>query len=117
MNSQDIHIIELETELSRLKGELEKAAEQREDIESIRKAMLYLLEDMKESAAIIERGKKEWEVTFDAIADPIFIHDKDFRIIRANKAYATASGMPFKEVIGKPYYTIFQKWKARARRV
>ena len=109
MNSQDVHIIELETELIRLKQEIEKAAEQREDIESIRKAMLSLLEDLNKSAAIIKKGEKEWEITFDAIADPIFIHDKDFRIIRVNKAYAEASGMPFKEIIGKPYYTVFPK--------
>jgi len=52
MNSQDVHIIELETELIRLKQEIEKAAEQREDIESIRKAMLSLLEEYSQGHAL-----------------------------------------------------------------
>ena len=109
MNSPDVRIDELETELIRLKGDIEKAREQAGELECVRKDMLSLLEDLNKSAATIKRGEKEWETTFDAIADPIFIHDKDFSIIRANKAYATASVMPFKEIIGKPYYTIFPK--------
>src|SRR3972149_866812 len=109
MNSQDVHIIELETELIRLKQEIEKAAEQREDIESIRKAMLSLLEDLNKSAAIIKKGEKEWEITFDAIADPIFIHDKDFRIIRANKAYAETTEIACEVNLRKPCIVIFPK--------
>jgi PAS domain S-box-containing protein len=55
----------------------------------------------------LERAKQEWEVTFDSIADPIFIHDRDCRIIRANKAYQEIAGLPFSELIGKHFYTIF----------
>ncbi|MBI5406082.1 MAG: GAF domain-containing protein [Nitrospirae bacterium] len=109
MSNPHVHIAELETELIRIKEELEKAREQAGELESVRKDMLSLLEDLNKSAAIIKRGEKEWETIVDAIADPIFIRDKDFRIIRANKAYAAASGMPFKEIIGKPYYTVFPK--------
>jgi PAS domain-containing protein len=32
-------------------------------------------------------AKEEWENTFDAITELIFIHDGDGRIMRANKAY------------------------------
>jgi len=57
----------------------------------------------------LSRAKYEWEVTFDAISSPLFIHDREFRIIRANRAYQEAAGIPFQEFIGKPYFTVFPK--------
>jgi len=41
----------------------------------------------KGTIANIERAKREWESTFDAVSDLISIHDNKFRIIRANKAF------------------------------
>lgn len=55
----------------------------------------------------MEIAKKEWEGTFDAISDPIFIHDRQFRIIRANKAYSEAAGMALTELVGRPYFEVF----------
>jgi len=52
---------------------------------SVRKKM----EDM------ILQSKLEWEDTFNTITDMITIHDKDFRIIRANKAAEKILGLPF----------------------
>ncbi|MDH2915398.1 MAG: PAS domain S-box protein [Gallionella sp.] len=45
----------------------------------------------------------------DAVDDLIFLHDKDFRILRCNKAYQRCAGIPFKQIIGQPYYEIFPK--------
>jgi len=55
----------------------------------------------------VQRAKQEWEITFDTISDPIFIHDKNCRIIRANKAYQEVAGIPFQDIIGKPFPEIF----------
>jgi PAS domain S-box-containing protein len=52
---------------------------------SVRKKM----EDM------ILQSKLEWEDTFNTITDMITIHDKDFRIIRANKAAEKILDLPF----------------------
>jgi PAS domain-containing protein len=35
----------------------------------------------------LKRAKEDWEATFDAMTDPLFIHDRELKIIRANKAY------------------------------
>ena len=35
-------------------------------------------------------GENEWQAAFDGISEWISIHDKDFRIVRANKALAEA---------------------------
>jgi PAS domain S-box-containing protein len=66
-------------------------------------------EALKESFAKIERAKRDWEATFDAITDPLFIHDREFGITRANRAYAEAAGLPFSEIIGRPYYEVFPR--------
>lgn len=57
----------------------------------------------------VARGKDEWEKTFDAIHDPIFIHDMQYRILLANRAYQEVSGRPFHDIIGMPYYEVFPR--------
>ena len=96
-----------DAELLALRAELQGAKEKTADLEESRKAMLYMLEDLNESTAGIEKAKREWETTFDSISDPIFIHDRTFNIIRANRAYTEAVGVRPEDVIGKPYYHVF----------
>src|SRR3989338_117818 len=57
----------------------------------------------------IEQAHREWMAALDVIDDPIFLHDKQFRILRCNKAYQQRAGIPFPEIIGQPYYEIFPK--------
>ena len=49
---------------------------------------------------------KDWQKTFDSIADLIFIQDIDFTIIKANKAFLEAIGARQEDVIGKKCYEI-----------
>src|SRR3990172_3864012 len=109
MNNKKKTINTLQAEIQRLKSELEKAQEQAQELEKSRRATLFMIEDLNISTAQVERAKNEWEATFDSISAPLFIHDKEFKIVRVNMAYRNASGMKFKEFIGKPYYEIFPK--------
>jgi PAS domain S-box-containing protein len=59
--------------------------------------------------AEIMRARLDWNAVFDSVRYPIFLHDSEFRVIRANRAYAEQAGKPFKEIIGQPYYTLFPK--------
>ena len=61
----------------------------------------------KGTIANIERAKREWESTFDAVSDLISIHDNKFRIIRANKACAGKFNILPKELIGRYCYELF----------
>jgi len=45
-------------------------------------------------------GKKEWELTFDAVTSPILILEGDCRILRANRAASQVLGLPFSGLIG-----------------
>jgi signal transduction histidine kinase len=42
--------------------------------------------------AVVSRAKREWEQTFDAIADPIGVYDADGRLLRGNASLATMLG-------------------------
>lgn len=83
-----------------------------QELRSVNKALRESEEKLKRELNNSTRAKKEWEVTFDAISNPVFVHDWEFRIMRANRAYCDAAGMTFLELIGRPYYTVFPKMKS-----
>lgn len=106
----------LETKIHRLKAEIEKkdakfqkAREQIRNLEETRKAMFNLVGEMGKAVSIAQNAKNEWQTTFDSISTPLFIHDKEFKVVKVNRAYQEAAGMPFPAIIGKPYYEIFPK--------
>lgn len=90
-----------------------KQAEQ--ELLRVNKALRESEEKLKRELDNSTRAKREWEVTFDAISSPVFIHDREFRIMRANRAYCEAAGMTYKEFIGKPYHAVFPKMDAPFR--
>ena len=42
----------------------------------------------------------QWQATFDAVQDLVLLLDKDFRILRANRAAAEFLGLPFDKIVG-----------------
>jgi len=54
----------------------------------------------------IKRAAEEWKTTFDSITDLVSIHDKDFRLVRVNKAFADALNMKPEELVGKTCYQV-----------
>ncbi len=99
----------LQSEVERLKKALEEACVLESEAEESRRAMLFMLEDLEESQSSIKRVKQEWVNAFDAVDDPIFIHDAEFCLVRANRAYAAYAGAPIESIIGRPYYECFPK--------
>lgn len=55
---------------------------------------------------LVERAKREWETTFDAIADGVSIHDPNLTVIRANWAFARLVGLTPQEVVGRKCYEL-----------
>lgn len=49
----------------------------------------------------ITREKKEWEKTFDAITDPVWLEDGSQNILRANRALLEKAGLSLMEVTGR----------------
>jgi len=48
-----------------------------------------------------------WRHIFDAMEDPAFLHDKQFRVMLANRAYCHEAGVTEAEALGKPYWEVF----------
>ncbi len=70
----------------------------------------FIVHDVTEQRRVqqaILRAKTEWERTFDSIADPIAIIDKDFRIVRANRALTATFGLEFSTALGARCHEIF----------
>jgi len=74
----------------------------------------------------VAKAKSEWETTFDAVTDLIMIRDRDYRILRANKAVFERFGLKPSEMIGSRCFellhhrespcegcTISEAWKRR----
>ena len=49
----------------------------------------------------LEQAKKEWEATFDAFSDPIFIVDTEGNVIRCNHAVVDRMNTSYMKVIGR----------------
>ncbi|HWS52570.1 MAG TPA: GAF domain-containing protein, partial [Pyrinomonadaceae bacterium] len=50
---------------------------------------------------MVERAKRTWEVTFDAMSDGIFIFDNDRRLLRVNRAGAGLEATEPQELLGR----------------
>jgi PAS domain S-box-containing protein len=55
---------------------------------------------------ILQRAKREWETTFDALADWVSLIDLDGRILRTNRAGERLFGMPIQEIVGQNCFNL-----------
>jgi len=69
------------------------------------------ISERKQAEEKIKRAAQEWRTTFDSITDMVSIHDKNFKILRVNKALAKALKTEPKELIGKTCYELFHGTK------
>ena len=67
-----------------------------------RKLIIQLQATMRD----IFYSKQEWQETFDSIMDMISIHDAEFRIIKANWAFARYFGLTPSEVVNKKCFDL-----------
>jgi len=74
-----------------------------------RRALLHMLEDLQRERDVVRKAKRHWLDTVDAIDAPLLVHDEEFRVVRANRAYARQAGMDFEEIIGRPYWECFPR--------
>ncbi len=64
---------------------------------------------LEASRELIEHAHHEWMDAFDAVSDPIFLHDIEGRVMRANRAYTECAGMDFADIIGRYYWDVFPR--------
>lgn len=57
---------------------------------------------------MVAQAKKQWESTFDAMSDGIFIFDREGRLVRVNRAGAAMDKAPPESLLGKKCCDILQ---------
>jgi len=62
--------------------------------------------ERKRAEEAIERAAAEWRTTFDAISDLVSIHDRNYKVLRVNKAFAAAFSLKPQEIIGRTCYKL-----------
>ncbi len=63
--------------------------------------------ELEDSHRVLAQAYRDWKDSIDAIGEPIFLHDAEYRILRANRAYTQCAGMPLEAILGKPYWQVF----------
>ena len=62
--------------------------------------------ERKKMEEAIKHAAEEWRKTFDSISEPISIHDRDHKILRANKAFADIFNMKPRQILGRYCYEL-----------
>lgn len=72
-------------------------------------SVVTALQYLRDEEQRITQMLKDWQATFDAITIPVFVYDRSYRLIRANRAYLERAGATMQDIIGKPYFDVFPK--------
>ena len=64
------------------------------------------LTERRQAEAAVARIAQEWQNTFDAMGEAVWILDKDRRVLRSNKAAETSFHRPCCEILGKHCWEI-----------
>ena len=58
---------------------------------------------------VLKQASDEWRITFDSITDLVSIHDREFRIVKVNRAFADTFHMDPRELIGRRCFDVLHK--------
>jgi PAS domain S-box-containing protein len=91
-------------------GEMKKRLEETAvELRQQSKMLKMEITERKQAEAEIERAAEQWQTTFDSITDWIYIVDKDFKLVRVNRAFADVIGRIPQDLIGETCYRVIHK--------
>ncbi|MFY9571748.1 MAG: GAF domain-containing protein [Blastocatellia bacterium] len=90
-----------------------------DEVEVVRAAadQVVIASERAELFELVSHGKIEWEATFDALNDGIFIFDQDGVLRRVNEAAAAFAGSNVRDLIGRRCCTLLQSVEGETCRV
>ncbi len=96
------------TLLEKHRDELEqKVRERTGQLRKYNENLRLEIEERKKIQALMERGKNQWERTFDAVPDLIAVIDVNHRVVRGNRALSERLSLSYGEMVGRPYHRLF----------
>ncbi|NQU77890.1 PAS domain-containing protein [Candidatus Falkowbacteria bacterium] len=81
---------------------------QQEKLKKQQRAILNILEDIKEEKDKVSREKEKVDTILYSIGDGVFVIDADYKIVLLNQVTAAISGFNVEESIGKKYNEILK---------
>jgi PAS domain S-box-containing protein len=75
-----------------------------EEVQKVNDDLRQDIAKRKQAEDAVLRAKEDWERTFDAVSDLIVILDKDYSMVRVNRAMAAKLGFTPKECVGLRCY-------------
>ena len=103
--SQRIAALDLTSEL-RTSSRLSEIRELSEAVETMRVSLSRYMAQRRQSEEELARAAQEWQTTFDATNDAIWILDQDQRVVRSNKTAERTFGLPVGGMIGRQCWEI-----------
>jgi PAS domain S-box-containing protein len=90
-----------------------------DEVEVVRAAadQVVIALERAELFELVSHGKVQWEATFDALSDGIFIFDKNGVLRRINEAAAAFEGSNIRDLIGRQCCTLLQGIEGETCRV
>ena len=80
-----------------------------DELGTLARSFNQMTEDLEKSHGALQQSAEEWKTTFDSIPDLVSINDKDFRLLRVNKAFADTLSMKPEELVGKKCYQMIHR--------
>lgn len=96
LKAAHLHLIDYESDLKR-------------QVDAQGRALKRSEEALHQTHARIARVQQNWSEAFDVIKNMIFVHDDQYRIVRANRAYLSRLNVSLDDVVGQPYWEFFPK--------
>jgi len=83
-----------------------------DEIGGLTQAFKTMYERLGQTLFSLKETIKDWERAFNTVQEPIFLLDKDHRILRLNRSAADLIGLPIKEIIGQTCYKLIHRTEA-----
>lgn len=77
-----------------------------DEIGGLAKAFSEMATKLDQTYLYLKTANQDWERTFNAVNNPIFLLDRENRLLRINRAASELIGIPQEKAIGQPCYRL-----------